>query len=225
MAVYLAQVRFPNISGFPEDTCVHTFHFTTAAAAQSAPVAQSIADQLISFYNVSHLPGGSPLGNEMSNVIARALCQIKIYNITPAPPHAPILTVGFTLTATSSSGMANEVALVLSYNGLVTAGVPARRNRGRMYFGPLVVGNTSIDTGDLRPTTTMINKLAGAGSFLTPPFGTIDVINWCVYSRVQRALGRPVEEYAIPVAKIHVDNAFDTQRRRGRAATSRVTIP
>jgi hypothetical protein len=114
--------------------------------------------------------------------------------------------------------------LVLSYRGLLTPGVPDRRNRGRVYLGPLVRDNSAVENGDVRPTSTAINKLAGAGDFLATSFGVVDVVSWCVYSRRQRGLGVPVEQYAIPVTSIHVDNAYDTQRRRGRDATSRVTI-
>ncbi len=225
MAIALAQVEFPNVSGFPVDKAVHTFHFAINGALVGSAAADAIAAQLRDFYNVTHAPGTSPLGNEMSNVIARSLCVIKVYDITGPAPHPPMLTFPFTLVATSSTGFPNEVALVLSYNGTLVPNVPVRRNRGRVYLGPLTTGNSVLSSGDVRPTTTAMNKLVGAGNWLRGTFGAPQVINWVVYSRTQRAQGGPQETWAIPVGRVHVDDAYDTQRRRGRVATTRVILP
>ena len=58
-----------------------------------------------------------------------------------------------------------------------------------------------------------------------PPFGTTTQIQWVVYSPTQRAQGAPQSGYALPVVRVSVDDAYDTQRRRGRAATTRTALP
>lgn len=223
MATALAQVNFENTSGFSADRVVHTFHFAVVAPVVDLVTAGLIADQLEAFYNDIHAPGiTAGVGGEMSTVIARSLSRIKVYDLGPPPPRIPVLDRGFTLTPTAApTNMPNEVALVLSYRSDPRPGIALSRTRGRLFFGPLVY-SAAVVAGDVRPASSTVNRLVGAGAFLKVPFGAAGQIQWTVYSPTQRAAGVPENLYTSSVAVVHVDDAFDTQRRRGRAAVSRV---
>jgi hypothetical protein len=89
---------------------------------------------------------------------------------------------------------------------------PARR-RGRIYIGPLTTEVvTAAVTGDARPQALLLTTLTQAGKRLADRLE----FEWSVYSRSSGIVA--------PIAELWADNAFDTQRRRGAKATSRVTL-
>jgi hypothetical protein len=212
MGIALAQVLLPNISGFAEDTCVNTFHFQTPLTVVSPVEANAIADKLANFYNVSHPGSTAPLATEISTVVARSLCSIRVYDLSMPQPRPPIHVEPFTLGPTAaSSNYPNEVSLVLSYRAAPVPGIPLARLRGRVYIGPLIQAG-ALASGDVRPSTVTMTKLAMAGKFLATVGGTEPT--WVVHSRVGGGDNAVVSG--------HVDNAYDTQRRRGRDAFDRV---
>jgi hypothetical protein len=207
-----AQVIFPSTTGLPKDATQNTFHFTGLPDITNATF---WALELQNFYNVTHAPGPSPLADELSPYINRTGCSMKFYDALALPPQEPILTWAWTLAGTGAQlGQPGEVALVLSYQAEPVAGVSARRTRGRIFIGPLNTANMTQGSGDARPGGATINKMKGAGSWLagrTSPTGDV----WCVYSKAQGQ--------AYDVTRGWVDDAFDTQRRRGKGATTRNT--
>lgn len=91
--------------------------------------------------------------------------------------------------------------------------MPQARRRGRIYLGPFgqtVLGTTAV-TSD-RPLAAAVTAIANAATALaTATAGA--VVPWVIYS--------PTNGSGAVVTDGWVDNAFDTQRRRGVAATSR----
>lgn len=101
--------------------------------------------------------------------------------------------------------------MVTSFQGARTSGSVQARRRGRIYIGPL---KTTTSTNG-RPNSTAITTLATASSALGIDLNAVADTTWCVWS--------PTSGTAVPITDGWVDNAFDTQRRRGWDPTSRTT--
>lgn len=136
--------------------------------------------------------------------------------------------------------MPSEVSCCLSFrnnSGSVPGGgnfgSPLAQRRGRIYFGPCSVDMSQPDGSIVpRPHATLIDRLNAAAFGMIDP--TPDDNEWVIYSRP--FAGRPFTERpnkkplpALParqgqayfVEQSWVDNAWDTQRRRGEKATAR----
>lgn len=206
------QVVLPSVTGLPADVFINTFHFVTSVNSDAIGVI--IASRLVDFYN-----GAGPshdlawyLGNTVSRVTGAA--QIKCYDeLDNSLP--PFYETTFTIDASGQVGdLPWEVACCLSFKNLTVTTVPERNRRGRIYLGPLNVDTVTEVGGSIRPHVDFIGDLLDAGQRLYDANDASAL--WTVYSRVQ------AEGYLVEAG--WVDNAFDTQRRRGEAATSRTSI-
>lgn len=205
---FRAQAIFHGHSGLPEDVYVNTFVFRNDVDGQPATVVhQTIADQLFGFYNDIHAPGTAPLRSYMSSRTLTSQFKVKVYDLGQAPPRTPHERE-FQMGQMASGALPSEVALCLSYY----AERNIKRRRGRIYFGPLAQGVIVDAAGEpARPTNALINALAGAGAWLEDEgFGGV---NWHLLSGM--------DGNAYEITGGWVDNAFDTQRRRGEEATAR----
>jgi len=83
-----------------------------------------------------------------------------------------------------------------------------------VYLGPLRTSamQTSNGLGDVRPTTVFLTAVKNAAGRLMNDSAT----NWAVFS--------PTDNIAREVVSAYVDDAFDTQRRRGASPLSRLTV-
>jgi hypothetical protein len=82
-----------------------------------------------------------------------------------------------------------------------------------MFIGPL---NSSAASNDgHRPFQTYLTDLRNAANVMRDAWNA-NGITWCVWSRQNAAL--------VPVTHVQTDDAWDTQRRRGLAPTTRVTL-
>lgn len=138
---------------------------------------------------------------------------IKWYDMADPEPRVPVRETTLTVTRTATACLPPEVALVMSFQGVAISGTPQARRRGRIYI-PFV--NTSQMGADGRPNSIMVDRLSDAGGDLKTASTTATDWTWQVYS--------PTSGGYIDVANGWVDNEFDTQRRRGRPATSRNTF-
>jgi hypothetical protein len=205
----LVQVIFQGSTGLAEDQYVNTFHFNMPGVPFDDVAANSAMDHLVDFFNGTHAPSTSPLANEITTNITRSASRMKAYNLGDPIPRVPIAERTWTLGATASpTNYPNEVALCLSFQGERISGENQARRRGRVFIGPLC-GNGTSSGGDVVPSATTIAKLTNAAIALA---GTADP-TWCVYSRA--------DDEMVPVVDGWVDNAYDTQRRRGKAAAAR----
>lgn len=215
MGIALAQAFLPNVSGIVEDGYVNTFHFETPGADVSGGDAAQIVTAVAEFYvDVRTTDAvGQYLGESISRVASA--CQVKVYDLGQAEPRVPIDIGSFTMPAPASGDeLPSEVALCLSYKGQIIAGDVPARHRGRIYIGPLTTGAASFATTPCRPLGALQTDLLDAAEALQDA-ATLGGFAWVVYSRVDAA------PYIINDA--WVDNAFDTQRRRGAPPTSRAT--
>jgi hypothetical protein len=195
---------FENESGLPEDRFVNTWHFVSSEVDSAARTA--IAAQVISFYN--GLATGQPLATFLSGKIKRTAqaSQVRIYNLADVKPREPSIHT-FTLEGgDSSQDLPNEVAVTMSF--YADRNLP--RQRGRLYLGPLKllgVGNGVADS------EVGANLKDGIWQGLDAMALVSGNAVWCVYSQMDGVMR--------PVSNVWVDNAFDTQRRRGAIASSR----
>lgn len=230
----ICKVTIPHASGLPGDATTNTFHFRKPGALSVGDAAAAAAVLVEDFYTtVPDANGVSPtpsravsewIGSGMSRTTDAV--TIDVYDGSVAPPRVPVLTANFTLDAAlGTAQLPNEVALVVSFRQLVTGVIPAR-SRGRLYIGPLYSG-ASVSTpasGWVRPDRTSdpnpVGTLAAAMATLIQDSydGYIADIKpaFVVFSPTDNITRLPTECY--------VDNEFDTQRRRGGAATARTLV-
>lgn len=213
MGTALAQVRFARVGGLPQDIVINTFHFETQGAEVTDTEADTIITKLIAFYVNSPGAGQTAPQGYMSNAIALSGHEVRVYDLGDVEPRVPVRSETFSLTLVQTNACPSEVALCISYSGDIVSGVPAARRRGRIFFGPLSTGTLqTVAGGEVRPTALVQSHLANAAFNLATAAGPV----WVVRSEVGTLMNTPIRN-------IWVDNAFDTQRRRGADPTSRVT--
>lgn len=199
MALLDIQVTLRTSSGIPNDYVTNLWHFDDGEAAEY----DEIADEIIAFYN--------GVRTVFSNYIIQNGHELKVYRVSDPEPRAPVYVETWNLSAgPSGSTLPTEVSSVLSYQAQQVSGVPQARRRGRIYLGPL--NTTQIGT-DGRLTSTHMGILEAAAETLLTASNSSSTWKWATHSKV---LGSGASVY-----NGWVDNEPDTQRRRGREATSR----
>lgn len=206
---------------------MNSFAFDTLGAGFTSGDLDDITAALTAFYN--DMTGAQT--NTLSTYLAPSISrtenpQIKHYNLDGhlngtahgSPVRIDVMAdidpVGL------STGLPAEVACCLSFNGAFGSDPefgpgtrPRSRDRGRIYFGPLISSMAVTDgtTGRVTPNPSLQGDLIIAASVLRDDADT----HWAVWSRKDAALKL--------VTTVSVDDSFDTQRRRGEAATARIT--
>lgn len=203
----MTHVRFDCIvwqdSGLPEDYTMNTWHIDTTGAALAGAVA--FQSDVTQFY----LAIDSYLASTCEGTIA-----FRAYDMSEPTPRVPILIDG--MAATPGTGtLPQEVALCSSFQGDRVSGIPQSRRRGRVYIGPLAVAALNDAAG--RPASAFVTALADATEALLLASIADGAYDWVVYS--------PTDDALVPIDNGWVDNAFDTQRRRGVAASGRTSWP
>jgi hypothetical protein len=213
---------FQASSGKPEDRFVNTFHFVTYTTTLSVEAAQTAARaKVVDFYlglGSGDTAQTSAVGIYLSPWIQR-LAEVRSYDLEE-PGTGPGTGVNrtptiqtFTLPASGSpGGLPEEVAVCLSYSG--DAPVSPRR-RGRIFLGPLITGVNLAAIAALPavPDPTICGNLIKACKRLSK-HPTADEPVWVIRSSMP-------EENFVVITKGYVDNAFDTQTRRGPTASTR----
>jgi len=204
MPILRAQVAMNMVSGILEDRPTNVWHFEGLA---TSTVAGEINTLLTNFYGA--------VGSLYPGTVAQNGHSLKIYNTEDPEPRAPFYDSTFNLTqAPSGTTLPSEVAMCLSFQADRLSGVNQASRRGRIYFGP--IDTVQLDTNG-RPTSAAISVLRGAGNSLLTASQAALNSTWIIYS--------PTTGAGTPVDNGWVDNAFDTQRRRGLVATSRNVFP
>lgn len=200
-----------------KDRFVNTWCFTgTDSAATMATTAHTL---LKDFYKVIATPATNAVGSYLSNALSRAFGDmiLKSYNLADPMPRVPILTEGNNLPSSISStlGLPSEVAVCLSFQAARQSGVSQARRRGRVFIGPLGPG-VQAGAATVFPTVDTAFSLALRSAALRMVTAGTAGTSWAVWS--------PTSGVARVVANGWVDDAFDTQRRRGIAASTRSTF-
>jgi hypothetical protein len=228
-------VTFPHKDGINRDAVVNTFTFHKATDMTDTDMGL-IENAIRQFLNSTPSDGtavGEPsiiLGPQLSRT---AVPVFRHYNIDAhlsgtTPVGSPVRTNTMTEALhapVSGFPMPSEVAICLSFHGTFGADQefaggtrPKSRDRGRIYFGPLVgsalVVNTEGTTN--RPIVAPNVRAALLSNALDHLMAPGSGISQVVWSRRAGSVN-PVEGYS-------VDDAFDTQRRRGERPTVRQSV-
>jgi hypothetical protein len=194
-------------SNLPEDRVINVFHFTHLSDyATAQPLCETA---VATFYNGTS-GQTNPISAYLSPWVQRD-AEMRSYDLEQPEPRVPTVTP-LTLSAVlNSQGGPEEACCCLSYHG---APPLTPRNRGRIYIGPLCTNAITMATATspTRPANALIADLVAAGNTLSDN----TVLDWVIRSL------RPSLNYAV-IFGGWVDNALDTQRRRGPDATARST--
>ncbi len=223
-----AIVSMPYLSGKPEDIAVNVLHFASASGGEGA--ADVIRGHVETLFNVA--PPNGPSGNQLSAIsgylsrsLSRAVdaCTVKVYDLGTPEPRIPILrkwTLGAPI-GVDDKELPAEVALAVS----IYAGVNQPRHRGRIYFGPFSLAATEDDLATQRSRPALLLREAAGGAVKRLINAGANTQNLAVYSRGQYTVNKIPQPKVPGVMRIAtagwVDDAWDTQRRRGQGATVR----
>lgn len=224
---YLATVTIPHDNGLPRDAVQNTFAFSSAGDTDRDVVGVELHARLNGFYD--------DLNTFLSSQMTWADARLSIVDLLDDTPRIPYYdeNLGLTEAGTAINDMPAEVAVCLSFQGERTSGVNMRRRRGRVYVGPLAVG--SADQHQVQSGLYNLIATSGADNLLNYDPA---LVQWSVYSKYTHfdiAVGEtltPDDDEVpdllpasfTPVVRLWVDNAWDTQRRRGPRATARTII-
>lgn len=206
MPTNTVQVIIPTDDAVSANYCTNTWHFTTVASKSEA-TADIIDGHLATFYGT--------LGAHMSSLNASTF-ETKWYDLADAKPRAPWHEGAFAVAPGAGNALPSEVAVVVSYHGVKQSGVPMARRRGRLYIGPLGAQILGIGADQGRLLPAVRDSFGAAAHVLLQASLTAQEWSWSVYS--------PTNNFAVDVVGGWIDNAFDTQRRRGVQSTSRSTF-
>jgi hypothetical protein len=224
-------VRFPRTTGLPADIVENQWVFGPDNG--DVPMSPAhIAQALGIFYNVISGTQAGPISSYLNGTIDRTVdTEIASFDITGhlngsavgSPFDVRPLPPGLA-AAGSAASLPDEVAVVLShkspYGGLLERGPgtrPRARVRGRVFIGPLIHDAPSVvDTtsGHAVVGSQLSNDLVQAYLGMQNYLNTVNE-SLAIWSRKDAALTYSTSCW--------VDNAFDTQRRRGELATARVS--
>lgn len=204
MARYRIQFVLPSTTALPRDDVVNVFHVQADDVTDAGACATIIWEN---FYEA--------IGDRLSVSISRSEEVVgKIYDLADAEPRTPVAEgpFGFLPSSSDATALPAEVALCVSLEaGMVSGGNPQRR-RGRIYVGPFNGDQLNTSGSYGRPSAALQAALADAAKATAEAMLPLTAF-WCIYSRVDNQFRAVIRGW--------VDNEWDTQRRRGRDASSR----
>lgn len=230
--LYKIEAIFPYKTGVPSDIAVNDWYVAFNGATTVA-AGNLVANAIRDFYTTVVTGQAHSIDTYLSNFLDRTHpARLQIYNVsgylTGAPTFDFVTTTTFFLNAAREGGdLPLEVACVSSMLGTEPYEsdpfpAPVRRRRGRIYLGPLnstaaneeTDGRPDIDLGFRSDIATAMENLK-----LTIDAITTDSLapRLVVWSRVGPGLS--------VVTEGHINNEWDTQRRRGSGETARTVWP
>lgn len=231
MPILKAVATLKTGDGIAANYVQNTFHFLVDSS--NSDNWEIIRFHLQSFYNDTQTSQvGTTLASFYSDGILRGAdaADLNIYP-TGAPPNDPVFqgAIDFDPAGTVNQvELPSEVALVLSYRNEDVTAAADRWRRGRVYTGPFHLGADNDSETDSRPSVALRTVLLESAANLRD--NVLDEsqgsVIWVVYSKVAAAIpGGQFGLGSFPVTQVRVDNAWDTQRRRGTEATLAVSDP
>lgn len=202
----------------PEDRFVNVFHFHSASGTAGESEYALAHVMVQNFYDLT-LSGGNSPGMFLSPYCLRN-AQTIVYDLEEPEPRVPHPDP-FILDAAIGGGMPEEVAIVVSLHG--PPPITARR-RGRFYFGPIsnadtcvVAGTNAVPSRPAKGSAAHVTQCLLASAQALLDNGQANGLLWSIRSTV------PDVNY-VPITGGWVDDALDTQRRRGPDPSSRMTF-
>lgn len=230
-------VSLESVTGLPENKVVNVLNVGVDGVLGGTTVDDCI-DEVVEFWTTLAVGQGTVMGSWLSDSISRVASAATVtaystLDLTGATPMgSPIDTRSFTVpAAVAGTPLPEEVATVISYHGDLD-GVPvtqanpapppavirpAQRRRGRMYVGPLQI-QTGAEAGNiLRPASNYRTDSVLAFSRMAESINTHASVYFGVWSKSDAEVWQAVSCY--------MDDAWDTQRRRGVDPTTRTVEP
>lgn len=214
MAKIIAQVTLARVDGVPADSVTNVFHFESDEIFGFDEFADeiSVVTRLSTFYQA---------WETYTSTVLDGTGSVKIYNWDDPKPRIPYMDVPIFFTP-GSGGMPSEVASCMSFAGVPQSGMSMARRRGRVFLGPLGSNAAEYVAGtlaDFTPAAAFRTTVVAAGS--TMARGSAGTYRLAVYSPTTEAAGGTKDAAWTDVARIWMDNAFDTIRSRGFKPTTR----
>lgn len=240
----LAVAQLEHVNGIVADRVVNTFAIKTNTTSYTNTQLEAIATAIQAFYN-STPPGTDRIGSSFNNPIAHYLStelsrvsganRVNIYDLegelSGTPHGSPIYSDPWTLSAAgTSTPLPGEVACVLTLEGVGRAAAavavagggtgptgvshPKARHTGRVYIGPCNSLATALANQAARPHQVFRDTILAAALQLDAALEAAGSdYDLGVWSRADAGV-RAIEA-------VSIDDAWDTQRRRGVEATER----
>lgn len=246
--LWRAQVTLKHKSGLPRDSVTNTWWFDAVDFTITEAAAEAVAERLRAFYVVD--PGAAqaaPIMNYLSISLAATGHEIKMAPIdsftgedTRGEAFPPMWTEVFDFVgwAPNATPLPSEAACCLSMKNLGSSAAPPRQRRGRVFIGSLGQNAGEQVANVLRPAQAFREDL-GAAANLMADAQAAAATPLVVFSRPyagREELERPGNPRGplpalparagsiYPVTDFWIDNAFDTQRKRGERATLRTAV-
>lgn len=199
------QVILPYTTLLPRDLTTNTLWWETGGVDS-----ETEADEVVARIRAAY----AVIGPRLASLVSRAtdIARIEGWDWGQPSPRVPIWSVNLPLPNRASNhvDLPSEVAVVCSFRTAYVPGVNRARSWGRVFLGPVCIptGNaaTNVDTA----LQTLVRQF---GETLMTPIDVGADVMWVQRSETSGQIG--------PVLTGWVDNAWDTQRRRGLSATSR----
>lgn len=223
---FLARVILPSLSGIAKDVVVNDFAFGTPddSAPDSAAIGAATS-HLTEFYNTTASGASHAVCYYLSSGLDHGSNKVRIdyYHIVVGDLGSPFHSDNFTLGSSGgSSNLPDEVAIATSFHADLTDiseelsdhTRPRARRRGRVYLGTLSDTARGLDAnGHAVVSNGARADIALSSKGLHDAAVAAGLVTWSIWSRAAVTV--------FPVQAGFVDNAFDTQRRRGIAASTR----
>lgn len=211
---YEIQVSIPYFTNIPEDVVTNVLHFAHTGSVPGSSDFAMLGELMAAFY--ADLFPTSDTFNGMAAWMRPALTRMKIYDLDDAIPRAPKYNavVALPVRQETSTALAPETSICLSLRATPISGIAPASQRGRIFLGGLgdecvTAGNTGAFSKPYLGFVT--NCVVAADNLLS---NSADA-GW-TWEILSRKLG-----VGFAVVGGFIDNALDTQRRRGNAPTSR----
>jgi hypothetical protein len=205
VTLYKFNVTFNHDNGLAEDKVVNGWHFEDNGGV--AGDFDNVRDMLKDFYT-KPVNAGAWITNSYPGHLAND-CTVTAYDLSQDKPRAPVYESTFPSGVGAGSTLPTEVALCFSFEAEKASGELQSRRRNRVYLGPFT--NSVLNSGAV--SSSFITTLINAGKDLKAASNASITWDWQIYS--------PTDDRSHDIHKIWVDNAWDTQRRRGLKATTR----
>lgn len=202
---FQVQVSWFTDTGLPADAVVNTWSFK---ATETGADLGALCDGIASFYQATRLMFANTMDGTADGM------TMKVYALADPEPRAPVFETTASIGATGGGALPSEVAACLSFRSTLESGTPAARRRGRVFLGALDTGVTESSSGATFMASTDMTAFVDAAVTMADVLAALGW-EWSIWSRVDDSL--------FPVVFVWMDNAFDTQRRRGPRSTFRQT--
>ncbi len=208
MAVYRFQQIFDMDTAIPADAITNTTHWRhTTGQPQDF---DNIRDMLRDFWTVQPTGGSARMDSYLAQEIQPTV-RVKAWHLDDPLPRVPVYESTFTVTpSTGSDALPHEVALCLSFQAERESGTSQARRRNRIFLGPF---SESASAGNGAPATALVSNCIRAARSMLAAADNSASWNWCGWSQTD-------QDY-FDLTNGWVDNAWDTQRRRGLSPTTR----